>query len=222
MTPEVSKIQSHSRHRCRLLLTVGLILLVVAGIWVWLDILKPRFVPRRFGVVEQGRIYRSGQLSSSFVKKVLVKHNIRVIVNLTPDGPKNADKQAEEKAATELGIEVVRFPLNKDGTGDIRNYALAIAKIVEVEKKGEPVLVHCNGGVKRTGGVIAAYRLLVQKKDPDFVIREIKHYGWKQKSNSVLLTYLNSNMAELAELLKKAGVIREIPFPMPQLPQRKS
>jgi protein tyrosine/serine phosphatase len=192
--------------------------LVAAGIWVWPGVLEHRFIPRHFGVVEQGRIYRSSQPSSSLVKKVLVKYNIRVIVNLIPDDPNDADQQAEKKAATELGIEVVRLPLNKNGTGDISKYALAIAEITEAEKKGKPVLVHCVSGTKRTGGVIAAYRLLVQKKDPDFVISELKRYGWKPKSNSVLLTYLNSNMAELAELLKKAGVISEIPSPLPQLP----
>jgi protein tyrosine phosphatase (PTP) superfamily phosphohydrolase (DUF442 family) len=201
----------------RRVIVAGLLIVTGLAIWAWFGIIRYHVIPKRFGVVEQGSIYRSGQLSASLVKKVLADHNIRVIVDLTNDDPKNQDQQAEKKAAAELNIKVLRFPMSGKGTGDVNYYASAVAAIANAEKQNLPVLVHCAAGTQRTGGVIAMFRLLVQKKDPAFVISEMKHYGWNAKDNPDLLPYLNSNMALLAEMLKQAGVINEVPSPLPKL-----
>jgi predicted protein tyrosine phosphatase len=218
MPQEVSKVQEYPRHKTRWLLAAGIVVLVAAGIWVWKDVLEHHLILKRFGVVEQGLIYRSGQLSPPLIKKFLTQRNIRVIIDLTFEDPNDFDQQAEKKTAEELNVRILRYPLRGDGTGDVNNYARAITAIADAEKNKLPVLVHCAAGAQRTGGVIAAYRLLVQKKDPAFVISEMKRYGWKTKGNPELLTYLNSNMAVLARLLKQTGVIDEIPAQPPQLP----
>lgn len=217
MTMKPSKVQSNKRRKW--LLPVGLTVIIATCIWAWDSFLEDRIIPKRFGVVEQGRIFRSGQLSAALVKKVLVKHNIRVIIDLGADDPKNSDKQAEKQVASELGIDLLRFPLRGNGTGDVNEYAGAIAAIDSAEKNNTPVLVHCSAGTQRTGGVIGAYRLLKQKKDPAFIIRELKKYDWDPKDNAVLLIYLDDNMPKLAMLLKEKGVIDEIPSPLPKLSQ---
>ena len=217
MALDGSKIQNPRRNR-GWLLAASITALVAAGISLWTGVLQDRFIPKRFGVVEKGLVYRSAQLSASLIKKVLTKRNIRVIIDLTFEDPNDFDQQAEKKTAEELNVRILRFPLGGDGTGDVNNYARAITAIADAEKNKLPVLVHCAAGAQRTGGVIAAYRLLVQKKDPAFVISEMKRYGWKTKGNPELLTYLNSNMAVLARLLKQTGVIDEIPAQPPQLP----
>jgi protein tyrosine/serine phosphatase len=192
---------------------------VIAGILVcgWFGFARDRVIPKKFGVVVSDRIYRSGQISSTLIKKVLTQYKIRVIVNLNSPEAGDPDKQAEEQAAKDLNIKVLRFPLSGKGTGDVNNYAGALTAIADAEKQGLPVLVHCSAGAQRTGGVIAAYRLLVQKKDPAFVIGEMKHYGWNSKDNPQLVPYINSNMVQLSVLLKQAGVITEIPDPLPVL-----
>ena len=192
------------------------VLLVGGGIWLWEDVIEDRVIPKRFGVVKEGRIYRSGQLSASLIKRTLVKYKIGVIVSLSGDSD-DVDKNAERQAAAELGIERVVFPLGGKGTGDINNYAEAIAAIYEAQEKGKPVLVHCAAGAQRTGGVVATYRLLVEEKAPSFVLAEMKRYGWDPRRNELLLPYINSNMAQLAELLCEMGVINEAPEPLPQL-----
>lgn len=217
MTHHIPENQLHTGCKRRWLPLAGLIILVAGGIWCWTSVLKDRVIPKRFGVVEQGRIYRSGQLSAALSKKILAEHNIRVIVDLTANDLNNANQRAEKKAAAELNIRILRFPLSGKGTGDVNEYALAITAIADAQKNNLPVLVHCAAGSQRTGGVIAAYRLLVQKKDASFVVSEMKRYGWNPKDNPSLLPYLNNNMVELAAMLKQAGVINEIPSPLPQL-----
>lgn len=192
-------------------------ILLIGGLLLWEQVLKNHFVPRRFGVVEQGRIYRSGQISSSLIKETLVRYKIGTIVSLSVDSAKNVDRTNEERIAAELGIERVVVPLWGNGTGDINNYAIAIAVIYQAQKKQKPVLIHCETGAQRTGGVIAAYQLLVEKKDVASVVDEMMRYGWNPKRNTALLPYLNSNMKELATLLLKMGVIDSVPSPLPQI-----
>lgn len=194
---------------------------IVIGLaaWVWFGFIKYRFVPKRFGVVVPGHIYRSGQISAPLVKRILTKYNIRVIIDLTSADPNDPDKQAEKQAAVELKIKVLRFTMSGNGTGDINDYANAVIAIANAEKQNLPVLVHCTAGAQRTGGVIAAYRLLVQKTDPNIVEDEIEKYGCAIDDRPVLRSFVNDNMAELAVRLKRAGVINEIPATMPQIPR---
>jgi predicted protein tyrosine phosphatase len=191
------------------------ILLMGGGIWAWEGIVKDRVIPKNFGVVQEGQLYRSGLLSSALVKNILLKYKIKVIINLAADSSDNRDRKAEKQAAIELGIERLTFPLNGDGTGDVNNYARAIAEIVQAKREHKPVLVHCNVGLQRTGGVIAAYQLLAEQKDPSFVYREFTRYDWDPWNDTALFKYVNSHMEELAVLLKKMGVISEIPDPLP-------
>jgi protein tyrosine phosphatase (PTP) superfamily phosphohydrolase (DUF442 family) len=211
-------VEPKQAHSNRWLKGVILAVIVLAGaVWVWEDVVEDRVIPKRWGVVEEGLICRSGQLSAALVERVLKQHGIKVIVDLTHEAPGDKDQQAERRAAEELGIEIKRFPLSGDGTGDISQYAGAVAAMVEARRAGEPVLVHCAAGAQRTGGTIAFYRLLVEKKPPSLVVEEMSRYGWDPRRNSVLLDYIDVHMGELAGLLKDRGVIDEVPDPLPAL-----
>jgi protein tyrosine/serine phosphatase len=189
-------------------------LLIGVGIWIW-DTVKDSFIPKNFGVVQEGRLYRSGLLSEALVKKVLLKYKIKVIIDLAAGSPEGRDRKSEEQAAAELGIERLTFRLHGDGTGDVNDYAQAVAAIVLAEWEHKPVLVHCNAGLQRTGGVIAAYQLLVERNAPSSVYNEFTRYDRDPWNDTALFEYINRHMKELALLLKKMGVISQIPDPLP-------
>lgn len=187
-----------------------------AGVWTWKAVLEDRIIPKRWGVVEEGAIYRSGQLHRDLVEKTLRRYKIATIVSLTFEDPNDGNQQAELRAAATLGIDLQRYPLSGDGTGDIQNYAKAVAAIARARKAGRPVLVHCAAGSQRTGGVIAFYRLLVEGRPPSFVYRELRRFGWKP-SNRALIEYMNDHMGDLARRLVEMGVIQDVPSPLPAL-----
>ena len=187
------------------------------GFWLWHDVIEDRVIPKRWGCVEQGAIYRSGMLSSALIKRTLEKNDIEVIISLTGEKPEDPDHIAEVQTARELGIELLRFGLGGDGTGDIENYALAIAAIVKAKAEGKPVQVHCAAGTQRTGGVVACYRLLVKGDAKDDVLREMRSYDWDPKDNPKLVPYINENMHRLATRLVELGVIQSVPDPLPVL-----
>jgi protein tyrosine phosphatase (PTP) superfamily phosphohydrolase (DUF442 family) len=188
-----------------------------SSVWFWEGIAKDRLIPKRWDQVQGHNVYRSGQLSRALVERTLARHGIRVIVALTGDDPGDKDQQAENRAAAELGIELRRFPLRGDGTGDVHQYVGALAAIIQAERQGKPVLVHCAAGAQRTGGAVAFYQLLVDRKPPAEVIREMRRHGWNPRRNPRLLPYLNDNLAQVAAILHSEGLLDKIPDPLPVL-----
>jgi tyrosine-protein phosphatase SIW14 len=191
-------------------------LAVLSGVLLWKEGLQDQVIPKRWGVVEPGLIYRSGQISARLVETTLRKYRITTIVSLTFDDPNDKNQIAERLAAEKMGIDLQRYPLRGDGTGDITNYAKAVATIAQAKRSGKPVLVHCAAGAQRTGGVVAFYRLLVERRPVTFVYAELCNYGWKP-SDSPLINYVNTNMAAMAELLQQMGITGDVPNPLPVL-----
>jgi len=94
-----------------------LILLAIAASIIWHNGLKNQFFPKNFGIVEPGKIYRSGQISARLIEPTLQRYNIQSIVALADTGMKPADREAEEQTAANLKIQRAVFPLSGDGTG---------------------------------------------------------------------------------------------------------
>jgi protein tyrosine/serine phosphatase len=200
-----------SPYRQKIIISSALICLIgTICLWEWF--IKNHFIPKNFGVVEQGRIYRSGQIEPSLLKKVLLKYKIKEIISLSIDS-----SDEERNIAEELGIKRLIFPLRGNGTGDVNDYAKIVAEIYQAQKEKKPVLVHCSAGAQRTGGIIAVYRLIIQNKDADSVRAEMAHYGFEPNDDTNLRNFLNNNMMEIAKDLKEMGVIDKIPSSIPKI-----
>lgn len=192
----------------------GIVLaLGVVGIamWAW-----ERRMPVRWAAVEEGCLYRSGRLPAALVGKVLRDHGIKVIVALNAEASDDVDDLAERKAAGDLGVELLRFPLRGDGTGEVDHYIAAVAAIARARQQGKCVLVHCIAGSQRTGGVIACYQLLVENRTPAEALREMKRGGWRTR-DVALTAYINANLAVIAAGLHDQGIIAAVPNPLPAL-----
>ncbi|GAG13072.1 unnamed protein product, partial [marine sediment metagenome] len=87
--------------------------------------------------------------------------------------------------------------------------------LARAEREDTPALVHCAAGSRRTGGVVAAYQVLVQGLPTASAYAELDRFGSRPVPQSPLLGYLNENMAELASLLVERGVIEQVPSPLP-------
>lgn len=198
---------------------VSVVILLILGSGVALfEAFKYEFTPKRFGVVDPGLVYRSGQISPRMIEPTLRKHGIRTVIDLQglANGPV-AERDAEQAAVRALGIDYHQYGLSGNGTGPIVRYADALQTLVASERAGRPVLVHCAAGTQRTGVAIAFYRVLVEKRPPAEAYAEMAEYQWSAKKDAIALDYINSHMGELAQLLVSRGVIDTVPEPLPQL-----
>jgi protein tyrosine/serine phosphatase len=151
-----------ARRRILLILSVTFVVLIGTVIW-WYAGLRNYFVPDNFGVVEPGKTYRSAQIHQRILRQTLLDNNIKVIVDLSQED--SEDAEAEKRIAAELGVKRIAIPgLSGKGIGDPNAYPEAIEQIVAANRAGKAVLVHCQSGAQRTGGVIATYRMLIGGK----------------------------------------------------------
>jgi hypothetical protein len=193
---------------------VPLAVLTVATYW-FLDTGNRLFFPRKWGVVEEGRIYRSGMIHRRLIEDVLKEHRIATIVNLSELGPDAPDLAAEREAAARLGVRMVDAPgLEGDGRGEVGAYAAAVTELARATRE-RPVLVHCVAGSERTGASVAAYRMLVQGWDGARTYAEYLSYRRRPPEDDRLRRFVNEHLGELARRLVEAGVLDRVPDPLP-------
>ena len=207
----MSKARATSRLR-KFLLCVALPVVLAAGVFAltWDSgycSIRDRFFPRRFVAVIPDHLFRSGWIDRHLVEDVLRDHRIELVVDLTGDDVPSAERDAEQLAVRHLGIEYRRFPLRGDGTGDVVEYADAVAAIANAQAQRLPVLVHCAAGDKRSGGVVAAYLLLVRGASVAEAKEEIGRFSKRGIPSDTVLRYLDDHLAEIAERVKVDGCV---------------
>lgn len=214
--PSTSPVARRSSRRLAVLA-----LLIVAALtgafFAWKELLQPRLFAKRFGVVVEDELYRSGRIHPSLLPKVLDRYGIDDIVSLTSNSPKY--RQLEEQLTSERGIRLQRFSLSGDGTGDPALIVDALVAIHESIARGDQVLVQCAAGSERTGGVIYLYRTLVLGESPDTAYAELLRYGHRPSRNPKLEAFLNENMTYFAAQLAARGIVRPDSAPLPRLPE---
>lgn len=213
MTDDRSAVKASTRKNW--LIVVALII-VVAAVGAWAAGLKRHVFPRHWETVNEGLVYRSGELSTTLVERTWRKHNIQTVISLMgPEGDDPKCETAAREAAQNLGIERKIFPLIGDGTGDVEQYVQAVKALVESRNANKPVVVHCASGTYRTGGTIAIYRTLIEGWTGKQAYDEMIAEGVKPGPQTPLVLYLNSNIGKIARRLAEEGVIERVPDPLP-------
>lgn len=121
---------------------------------------------KRFDVVTEQKLYRSGLLHDWQLRRAIRDYGIRTVFAFNFE-----NNEQEERTCRELGVERFLCFLPGDGVGPNDPY-LRFVKVVS-DPAHQPVLVHCAAGVQRTGGSVALYRTLVENWDFDRAIAEM-------------------------------------------------
>jgi hypothetical protein len=109
-----------------------------------------------FGVVQQGRVYRSGQMPAAALARTIHDYKIKTVLNLR--GPNKDSWYLSERAATlESGAAQIDVPLSSC----IWMSHAQLRTLIEVLDTAEyPILIHCQWGSERTGLASAFAELL--------------------------------------------------------------
>ena len=163
-----------------------------------------------WGTVVPGQIFRSATVSRYLIRQKLKENRIGTIVFLSRDTGDDADLTAERKAAHELGIKFLNFPMNGDGVASPEQYTAALTAVCQAKEQGKPVLIHCHSGAQRTGGVVAMYRMLVEGKSQPQAYSELVHYGFNPVRNPKLLPFLDAHINEWGQALAEEKIIPHV------------
>lgn len=165
---------------------------------------------RNFGVVEAGKVFRSGRQTPAMMKRLVEANRIKTIVDLGAYPEKSVEEKQSQAVAAALGVKRVRFFLHGDGTGDPNAYVSALR--VMLDPANHPVLVHCATGAQRTSGCVMLYRLATQGKSLDESYAEAQEYKHVPRRNPNLMPYLKQWGEKVVDAL--AGTAR-IPYSAP-------
>lgn len=182
---------------------------VVAGMgfWAWDDLVKPATVIKRFGVVEEGKVYRSGELTPASLSKIVRERGIRTEVDLGTFRDDPAGEARMAKAATALGVTRYSFHLYGDASGDPNEYLQALRLIND--PANQPVLVHCGAGTHRTGCAVVLYRTIVQGKDYQASLREAEEFDYLPEKHVMVKQMLDQWREPIAKAMKSGTALVE-------------
>ncbi len=162
--------------------------LVCATGWAARYNVRDNVRPRNFGVVAEGKVYRSGRLTPAATQTIVQAHGIRTIVDLGAYAPGSTAELHAQRTAEALGVNRFRFSLEGDGTGEAQQYVHALRIIGDA--RFQPVLVHCAAGSERTSACIMMYRELHEAKPWRTVYDEALSFKHEPEDNPHMRPYL--------------------------------
>lgn len=146
--------------------------------------------PRNFGVVQDGVLYRSGQLTPTAFGRVLTGCGIRTVVTLRPvrDADANPDGW-EEEVCRARGVRHVRVaPREEPGYAGLDRMAEGFLAVLD-DSASRPVLVHCLAGRDRTGAMCAIYRMEFDRWAPERAAAEMREFEFDPDKDAAAKAY---------------------------------
>jgi protein tyrosine/serine phosphatase len=142
---------------------------------------------RHFRVVEEGRLYRSGQLTPEVLDRVIHDHGIRTVVCLRsyarPGDPE--PENGEELWCASRGIRYVRLNPAAWDSPETRANLDAFLREANNPAAG-PLLLHCFAGLHRTGVYCAVHRMERDRWTNAEAIAEMYAVGYFQEDRTAL------------------------------------
>lgn len=185
----------------------AVIIAVLTGVgsWIVVESVLPNVFPKRFGVVVEGELYRSGRLTPAATRKVVQENGIRTIVDFGGFDKDPVGNDRAQRTADALGVRRIILPLEGDSTGDPNRYLEAL-RIIEDPDSG-PVLMHCAAGSERTGCAVALYRMIEQDWPLDRAIDEATRYDHDPADNPQVRRMIETWRPEIERALRDGGAI---------------
>ncbi|NLF39871.1 dual specificity protein phosphatase family protein [bacterium] len=154
-----------------LLLFVAVVIAMCIGIGIVLA--SKRTPVKRFHVVYEGRVYRSGFPTAAGLAALMEKRPVKTVVSLSGD---TTDEYKEFYAFTaSSGVHHVSLPMGASRPPS-REEAVAFLDAL-ADSNNWPVLVHCGAGVERTGWMIALHRVVTEGWTWEHALKEACRYG---------------------------------------------
>jgi tyrosine-protein phosphatase SIW14 len=136
------------------------ILAVLAVALTFKPAIRANVFPKNFGIVDEGRVYRAGQMSPAAFQSVLEQYQIRTIIDFGAFERDSRGERRNQRIADTMGIPRYRYDLDGYARGNPNSYAQALRMMTD--PAFQPVLIHCGAGSERTGCAVILYNNLTR------------------------------------------------------------
>jgi hypothetical protein len=207
--------------RVRLIVIVAL--LVAGGAWFWSSAVRRNVFPKNFGVVDEGRVYRSGQMTPASMSRIIERHKIKTIIDLGSywDGPSlshpKGERRNQQVAMSMNGVTRYVMPLYGDSTGNPNWYIHAVRIMNDPDQ--QPVLVHCGAGSERTSLATILYRQINDGISDEEGIAEATNFKHSPRRNPHLTEMLKEFGPAIRDRIRNGGQLDDPRFPVIPAPE---
>ncbi len=118
-------------------------------------------VVNNFYEVDEGKFFRSAQMSGEDFAKKIQEHGIKTVINLRGANPGEKWWQEEAEVMRAYGIVHINIPMS---AGRLPHRRDLIELLDAYKSAPRPILIHCQGGADRTGEASAIYQMLYMGK----------------------------------------------------------
>lgn len=144
---------------------------------------------KRFREVEQGRVYRSGQMTAAGFREAVARYHIKTVVNLQHEEPDpllpenwlGKGKIRESELCAQLNVNyklITPDLLPPDNTLTTVPPAVKEWLAILDDESNYPILLHCKAGLHRTGRLTAIYRMEYHGWSAGEALRELRANGY--------------------------------------------
>lgn len=183
VTPRTGSLAERFRSR-RVVALVTVAMVVLVGIWGYRE-----YRWKQFAEVVPGAVYRSGLLKERQLASAIESLRLRTVVCLVGE---YADR--ERPICAEHGVRFVSIPMHSSGEGDPEDFARVVHLMSD--PAAQPILVHCQAGVARTGAAVALFRMSQQGWSFDRAIEELRSFERKGRCEPALQALIRSVYTE--------------------------
>ena len=126
-------------------------------------------------IVDEGQLYRSGQMTQEELTKAVDTLGIKTIINLRGSAPDKEWYRKEKKAAQRLGVEHIDIRMSAKRLPH-RDDLLELLKAFQSAER--PILIHCQGGADRTGEASALYKMIYMGESKEVALKQLNLFGY--------------------------------------------
>lgn len=195
------------------------IIIAILAVGAFAAVFKPavrqNVFPKNFGVVEEGRLYRSGQFSPAAFRKIHEQHRFRTVIDLGSYEEGSRGDRRNQLLADSVGIPRYRFDLIGDATGNPNAYA-QVLRIIK-DPANQPVLVHCGAGSERTSCTVIMYDHIRRGQSFETGLALSEYYKHNPRRNPKLREVVEQYGESIIDAYRSGGAIPGVdPLPAPR------
>ena len=154
-------------------LILGLVLFIAFALFIYRTSVFR--ISKNFGVVEDGKLYRSAQLTTAELEEAIEKYKIKTVISLRGSPAGTSYYETEAVTLERLHVHFIPVALRDETYPD----ETKLKEIFHQFDHGEyPMLIHCRVGADRTGLIAALYQRSYMNKTLAEAEKQLSFRNW--------------------------------------------